>query len=89
VVIVYTTVSPDGVIGLNGRFHLLDDDDNLMKFDTIQDAKDFIEEAGEDPEDEFTDYSELDDDGNEYDLYHDGSRIAIGSTGFFGTESER
>jgi hypothetical protein len=74
-VIAYTMVSPDGVIGLNGRFHLLDDSGELMKFDTIQDAKDFIEEAGADPENEFTDYSELDDDDVEHDLYHDGTRV--------------
>ena len=74
-VISYTMVSPDGVVGLNGRFHLEHDDGELMKFDTIQDAKDFIAEAGEDPENEFIDYSEIDDDGNEHDLYHDGSRV--------------
>jgi len=75
VVIAYTMVSPDGVIGLNGRFHLLDDSGELMKFPTIEDAKEFISDGGGDPEYEFIDYSELDDDGNEYDLYHDGSRI--------------
>jgi len=74
-VLAYTMVSADGVIGLNGRQYLLDDDDNLMKFATIEDAKEFISDGGDDPEDEFIDYSELDDEGNEYDLYHDGSRI--------------
>ena len=74
-VVAYTMVSPDGVIGLNGRFHLLDDEGELLKFDTIQDAKDFIEEAGDDPEDEFIDYSEIDEDDVEHDLYHDGTRV--------------
>ena len=74
-VVAYTLVSPDGVVGLNGRQYLLDDKDELLKFDTIQDAKDFIEEAGEDPEDEYIDYSEIDEDDTEHDLYHDGSRI--------------
>lgn len=74
-VIAYTMVSPDGVIGLNGRQHLLDDDGKLLKFDTIADAKDFITDAGEDPEDEYIDYSELDEDDVEHDLYHDGTRI--------------
>ena len=74
-VVAYTMVSPDGVIGLNGRFHLLDDEGELLKFDTIQDAKDFIEEAGDDPEDEFIDYSEIDENDVEHDLYHDGSRV--------------
>ena len=74
-VVAYTMVSPDGVIGLNGRQHLLTDDGELMKFDTIQDAKDFIEEAGEDPDDEYIDYAEVDEDGNEYDIDHSGERI--------------
>ena len=55
-VTVYTTVSPDGVIGLNGRFYLLDDNGEILKFNTIQDAKDFIEDAGEDPESESIEY---------------------------------
>ena len=58
-IIVYTLVSPDGVIGLNGKQWLLDDDGELMKFDTLTDAKDFIEDAGEDPEDEWIGYQEL------------------------------
>ena len=74
-IIAYTMVSPDGVIGLNGRQHLLTDDGELMKFDTIKDAKDFIEKAGQDPDDEFIDYSEIDEDDVEHDLYHDGSRV--------------
>ena len=74
-VVAYTLVSPDGVIGLNGRWHLLDDEGELLKFDTIQDAKAFIEEAGDDPEDEFIDYSEIDEDDVEHDLYHDGTRV--------------
>lgn len=74
-VIAYTLVSPDGVIGLNGRHYLLDNDDQLLEFDSIQDAKDFLEDAGQDPEDEYIDYSELDNDGVEHDLYHDGTRV--------------
>jgi len=69
-VIAYTMVSPDGVIGLNGRWHLLDDEGELLKFDTVQDAKDFIEEAGEDPDDEYIGYAEVGEDGKEYDIDH-------------------
>ena len=74
-VVAYTMVSPDGVIGLNGRQYLLDNEGELLTFNTINDAKDFIEEAGEDPEDEFIDYSEIDENDIEHDLYHDGTRI--------------
>ena len=71
----YTMVSEDGVIGLNGRQYLLDNAGDIMLFKSIDDAKGFIEEAGEDPENEFIDYSEVEKDGTEYDLYHDGTRI--------------
>lgn len=74
-VIVYTVVSPDGVIGLNGRHYLLDDHNELLKFESLQEAKDFLEEAGQDPEDEFIDYTEVDEDGNEYDIDHNGDRL--------------
>ena len=74
-VVAYRLVSSDGVIGLNGRQYLLHPDGELMKFDNIQEAKDFLDEAGQDPEDEFIDYSEIDEDDVEHDLYHDGSRV--------------
>ena len=71
----YTMVSEDGVIGLNGRQYLLDDAGDIMLFKSIDDAKGFIEEAGEDPENEFIDYTEIDENDVEHDLYHDGSRV--------------
>ena len=60
---------------MNGRQYLLDNEGELLTFNTINDAKDFIEEAGEDPEDEFIAYSEIDENDIEHDLYHDGTRI--------------
>ena len=55
---VYTLVSSDGVIGLNGKQWLLDDDGDVMKFNSMQAAKGFIEDAGEDPENEYIGYEE-------------------------------
>ena len=74
-VIAYTLVSPDGVIGLNGRHYLLDDEGEVILFKSLDEAKEFIEEAGEDPDDEYIDYAEVDKDGNEYDIDHSGERV--------------
>ena len=74
-VIAYTVVSPDGVVGLNGRHYLLDEENEVIVFKSLDEAKEFIDDAGEDPEDEFIDYSEIDEDDVEHDLYHDGTRI--------------
>ena len=58
--IVKTAVDPDsGVIGLNGDFYILDYDENIMTFNTRQEAEYFIEENGGDPEDEYIDYVEV------------------------------
>ena len=53
---VYTLVSEDGVIGLNGRRYLLDDDDTLMLFDTQEIARQYVADNGEDPDNEYIDY---------------------------------
>ena len=74
-VVTYTMVSPDGVIGLNGRHYLLDNDDEMILFKSIETAKEFLINQDIDPEDEYIDYAEIDEDGNEYDLYHDGTRV--------------
>ena len=74
-ILAYTLVSPDGVIGLNGRHYLLDDEGEVILFKSLDEAKEFIEEAGEDPDDEYIDYAEVDEDGNEYDIDHSGERI--------------
>ena len=75
-VIAYTVVSPDGVVGLNGRHYLLDEENEVIVFKSLDEAKEFIDDAGEDPEDEYIDYTELDEDGNEYDIDHSGERLA-------------
>ena len=74
-ILAYTLVSPDGVIGLNGRQYLLDDEGEVILFKSLDEAKEFIEEAGEDPDDEYIDYAEVDEDGNEYDIDHSGERL--------------
>ena len=55
-VVVRTLKSPDGVLGLNGFWYLEDDDGNPMKFDSINEAKQFIKSGGENPDDEFIEY---------------------------------
>ena len=60
---VYTVVSPDGVIGLNGRFYLEEDDGSVMVFKSINNAKKFLSDHGEDPENEFIGYAEIDENG--------------------------
>jgi hypothetical protein len=47
-----------GVVGLNGKQYLLDDGGEMMMFDTVEDAKEFIADAGEDPENEYIEYEE-------------------------------
>jgi len=74
-IIVYTVVSPDGVIGLNGRHYLLDDHNEVFKFESLQEAKEFVHIIGQDPEEEYINYIEVDEDGNEYDIDHDGERL--------------
>tara|TARA_R110000824_G_scaffold140016_1_gene305547 strand:+ start:469 stop:663 length:195 start_codon:yes stop_codon:yes gene_type:complete len=60
--IVKTSVDPnEGIVGLNGYFYLLEEDDTVMKFSTKEDARNFIENAGENPDDEYLDYVNLDD----------------------------
>jgi len=71
----YTLVSTDGVVGLNGRFYLLDDDDEVMLFKNIIETQKFIADGGEDPFDEYISYTEIDDKGDEYDIDYDGERI--------------
>ena len=51
-----TLVSEDGVIGLNGKRYLLDDNDKTMLFESVEIARSFIEEHGENPDNEYIDY---------------------------------
>ena len=73
-VIAYTVVSPDGVVALNGRYYLVDDDGQVMLFKDVIEAQKFIAEWGEDPFDEYISYTEIDKDGNEYNIDYDGER---------------
>ena len=47
---VSTLVSEDGVIWLNGKRYLLDENDELMLFKSIDEARQFIKDNGEDPD---------------------------------------
>ena len=58
---VYTLVSSDGVIGLNGKQYLLDEDGELLTFESEEDARQFIEDNGEDADNEFIEYEEVTD----------------------------
>ena len=60
-IIVSTIVSEDGVIGLNGKQYLLDDNDELKYFDSLHDAKMFLSEFGVDPDGDFIEYEEVND----------------------------
>ena len=55
-IIVSTSVSEDGVIGLNPKRYLLDENDELMLFKSIDDARQFIKDNGEDPDNEDIEY---------------------------------
>ena len=55
---VSTLVSEDGVIGLNGKRYLLDENDELMLFKSIDEARQFIKDNGEDPDNEYISYEE-------------------------------
>ena len=55
---VSTLVSEDGVKGLNGKRYLLDENDEPMLFKSIDEARIFVEDNGEDPDNEFIDYEE-------------------------------
>jgi len=49
----------DGVIGLNGKYYLLDEGDEVMLFKTKESAKHFVAKNGEDPDNEYIDYEEF------------------------------
>ena len=57
-IIVSTSVSEDGVIGLNPKRYLLDENDELMLFKSIDEARQFIKDNGEDPDNEYISYEE-------------------------------
>ena len=53
---VYTYECADGVIGLNGKQWLLDADNNLMLFDSVEQARGFLADNGVAPDDEYVGY---------------------------------
>ena len=55
---VSTLVSEDGVIGLNPKQYLLDENDETMLFKSIDDARQFLEDNGENPDNEYIEYEE-------------------------------
>ena len=63
-IVVSTIASIDGVIGLNGKQYLLDNKDELMLFKSIDKAREFLEDNGEDPDNEYIDYEEHEKENN-------------------------
>ena len=57
--IIKSAVDQDGILGLNGDTYLLDDDGEVMEFETELEAKFFIADAGEDPMADYLDYVEV------------------------------
>ena len=63
-IVVSTIPSNDGVIGLNGKQYLLDNNDELMLFESIDKAKHFLEEPGEDPDNEYINYEKYEEEND-------------------------
>tara|TARA_R100000306_G_C4299970_1_gene104577 strand:- start:430 stop:630 length:201 start_codon:yes stop_codon:yes gene_type:complete len=59
-IVVSTWVSKDGVIGLNGKLFLLDENNQIMEFDNETEARQFLSDHGVDPDSEDIEY-ELED----------------------------
>ena len=57
-IVVSTLRSDDGVVGLNGKRYLLDENDELMLFESVDDAKQFIADNDGEPDNEYIDYEE-------------------------------
>ena len=55
---VSTWVSQDGVIGLNGKQFLLDENNQIMEFDNESEARQFLSNHGVDPDSEDIEYEE-------------------------------
>ena len=50
---VYTYECADGVVGPNGKQHLLDNDDELLLFESVEQARNFLTDQGFDPDGEY------------------------------------
>ena len=58
--IVTTALDPnEGIVGLNGTFDLLNTDGTVMEFLTKEDARNFVGDAGDNPDDEYIDYVDI------------------------------
>ena len=67
-IVVRTLTSPDGVVGLNGYWYLKDEEDELLKFASIDDAKNYISIQGADPDDEDLEYVDEQEDTKEREI---------------------
>ena len=56
---IFTLVSEDGVMGLNGKRYVLDDYGDVLLFNDRQYARQFVMYNGEDPDNEYIDYEEM------------------------------
>ena len=54
-----TLVSEDGVLGLNGKRYVLDDYGDVLLFKTEKNAKQFVADSDEDPNNYYIDYEEM------------------------------
>jgi len=54
-----TLTSTDGVIGLNGYVYLEDTKGNQLIWNSLEKAKQYIEECGEDPDSDYLEYYTL------------------------------
>ena len=56
---IFTLVSEDGVMGFNGKRYVLDDYGDVLLFNDRQYARQFVMYTGEDPDNEYIDYEEM------------------------------
>ena len=54
-----TLTSIDGVIGLNGYVYLEDNNGNQLTWQSLEDAKQYIENCGEDSDSDYLEYYTL------------------------------
>ena len=64
-----TLVSEDGVIGLNGKRYLLDENEELMLFKSVDEAKQFVKDMDKKGECMFGEYIEYEEHKSEIELW--------------------
>ena len=62
---VRTLQSPNGVLGLNGYWYLESDKGKRLKFPSEQEAIEFIQDNGGDPNNEYVEYINIEDNKSE------------------------